>query len=97
MGKVDQDPFSSGQECRYWKARNCDKCIKRGHLTADNSKYILRCAIYRDIEVRMMSNEPISQRTIDICSKNDCPFRKEHYPKRKRKVNKVNYQSLFCL
>ena len=97
MKKVNQDPFSNGEEFRWWSARNCDKCIKSPKMVvSDLVAYTkCRCAIYHDIETRMVSDEPIAQRTIDICRKNDCPFRKEHWPKRKRKSKTANLPSLF--
>ncbi len=97
MKKVNQDPFSNGEEFRWWSARNCDKCIKSPKMVvSDLIAYTkCRCAIYHDIETRMVSDEPIAQRTIDICRKNDCPFRKEHWPKRKRKSKTANLPSLF--
>lgn len=33
-------------------------------------------------------NELISQRTYDVTQKADCPYRKEHYPKRNKKKDK---------
>lgn len=97
MKKVNQDPFSNGEDFRWWSARNCDKCIKSPKMVvSDLVAYTkCRCAIYHDIETRMVSDEPIAQRTIDICRKNDCPFRKEHWPKRKRKSKTANLPSLF--
>ena len=82
MEKVNQDPFSSGEDFRWWTERNCNRCVKSlKSLTATN----FRCTIERDIVTRMFSNEPIAKRTIDVCRKADCPCRKEHYPKRKTK------------
>lgn len=95
MKKVNQDPFSNGTECDWWMVRNCYKCVKQGHLNADESKYILKCAIYRDIEVRMISDEPIAQRTINITRMSNCPYRREHWPKRKRKSKTAGLPSLF--
>lgn len=99
MAKVNQDPFSNGEDFRWWSARNCDKCIKSPKMVVrDLIAYTkCRCAIYRDIELRTYSYEPIAQRTIDICRKNDCPFRKEHWPVRKhrRKSKTANLPSLF--
>lgn len=97
MAKVNQDPFSNGEEHRWWTARNCDKCIKSPKLIiSDLVAYTkCRCAIYRDIEQRMWSDEPIAQRTIDICKKNDCPFRQEHYKPRKHKSKTAGLPSLF--
>lgn len=97
MKKVNQDPFSNGEDFRWWSARNCDKCIKSPKMVvSDLIAYTkCRCAIYHDIETRMVSDEPIAQRTIDICKKNDCPFRKEHWPKHKRRSKTAGLPSLF--
>lgn len=97
MAKVNQDPFGNGEEHRWWTARNCDKCIKSPKMIiSDLVAYTkCRCAIYRDIEQRMWSDEPIAQRTIDICKKNDCPFRQEHYKPRKHKSKTAGLPSLF--
>lgn len=97
MAKVNQDPFSNGEDFRWWSARNCDKCIKSPKMViSDLIAYTkCRCAIYRDIELRMVSDEPIAQRTVDICKKNDCPFRQEHYKPRKHKSKTAGLPSLF--
>lgn len=93
MTKVNRDPFSNGTDFDYWNERNCERCIKASRCkkeTKDGQEYTnCRCSIQRDIFIRMMCNEPISQRTIDVCNMNDCPYRKEHYPAQKRKPKKV--------
>lgn len=86
MKKVNQDPFSNGTEFMIWDEENCCKCIKNSHIKKDLIGYTkIRCAIQRDILTRMGSNEPIAQRTIDVCSKRICSFRKTEWPKRARK------------
>lgn len=97
MEKVNKDPFSNGEDFRWWSSRNCDKCIKSPKMVIDDlvAYTKCRCAIYRDIELRMCSDEPIAQRTIDICKQNDCPFRKEHWNKHKRKSKTAGLPSLF--
>lgn len=97
MAKVNQDPFSNGEDHRWWTARNCDRCYKSPKMVlSDLIAYTkCRCAVYRDIEERMFSDEPITQRTIDICKKNDCPLRKEHWPKHKRRSKTAGLPSLF--
>lgn len=90
MKKTNQDPFSNGEEFRWWFARNCERCIK----SPKELGVIARCAIYRDIEKRFWSDEPIAQRTIDITRKSDCPYKREHYPKRKRKSKTANLTTL---
>ena len=94
MPKVDKDPFSSGTEWDYWESHNCDKCVKASRIKRgsdpDFPDYTkLRCAIQREIFSRACDgSELVSQRTLDICRKSDCPFRQEHYkhyPRRPRK------------
>ena len=89
MKKVNLDPFSSGTEHDMWAARNCDRCIKDSHLKKDETGYTkVVCSIQRDIFTRMCSNEPIKQKTIDICRMRDCPYRKEKWPKKARYTQK---------
>lgn len=82
---VDKDPFSSGSEHSIWEAENCDNCIKSAHYKGENEYTKCRCSIYRDIGTRMFSNEPIAQRTIDVCSKPICPYKQEHWKRYPRK------------
>lgn len=87
---VDKDPFSNGTEHGIWTTRNCDRCVKSAHYRGEDvcgmDMYTkCRCSIYRDIGTRMFSNEPIAQRTIDICQKRDCPFRQERWKKYPKK------------
>lgn len=92
MAKVNKDPFSNGTEFELWYERNCERCVKASRFkreTIAGEEYTnCRCAIQRDIITRMGCSEPISQRTIDVCRMEDCPYRKEHYPKHKRKQTK---------
>lgn len=98
MKKVNQDPFSNGTEYEIWESRNCDHCWKSSHLRKEgdnryeNQYTIMRCSIQRDIITRMCSDEPISQRTIDICQMKDCPYREE---KRKRYEKDKGLPKLF--
>lgn len=102
---VNQDPFSNGYDHRAFEYYCCDKCIKSSKPRDGGDgliKYINlredgwpKCAIQRDIGLRMFSDEPINQRTIDIC--NDfilhgtlCPYMKI---KRKKYTKKVKNQS----
>ena len=76
------DPFSNGTEFAIWDAENCSLCVKasryKGEAVDGSADYtVCRCAIQRDILNRMWSNEPISQRTIDVCNKRHCPYRQE--------------------
>lgn len=85
MKKVNKDPFGSGTEHDIWANWNCDRCVKasryKGESIAGEEYTKCRCAIQRDIFTRMTSDEPIAQRTIDICRMRDCPHRKEHHKK----------------
>lgn len=92
MKKVDQDPFSNGTEYMIWEERNCDRCWKSSHIKNDSDpdypEYTkIKCAIQRDILNRMWSGEPISQRTIDICEKHNCPYRQERRLKYEKNKN----------
>lgn len=97
MKKVNQDPFSNGTECDWWMERNCRKCIKSPRMIVSGlvAYTKCRCAIHRDIESRMWNDEPIAQRTIDITRMSNCPYRREHWPKRKRKSKTAGLPSLF--
>ena len=94
MKKVNQDPFSNGTEFMDWDERNCQQCIKGSRMKKysdpDYPDYTpLRCAIQRDIFVRMVSDkQPISQRSYDACQNADCPYRKEKWPKKARYTQK---------
>ena len=98
MSKVNQDPFSNGTEYMMFEDRNCNRCWKSSHLRKEgDTRYedeytVIRCAIQRDIFTRMGSNEPISQRTIDICRSGVCPFRQD---KRKRYEKDKGLPKLF--
>ena len=88
MKKVDRDPFSNGTEHMRWEELNCDRCWKSSRLKDNEKEYTkVKCAIQRDIFTRMMSNHPISQRTIDICSHADCPYKQEHRQKYEKHKN----------
>ena len=98
MKKIDRDPFSNGTEFMMWEEHNCDRCWKSSRLRkAGDTKYEdeytkVRCAIQRDIFIRMCSNEPIAERTIDICRSGVCPFREE---KRKKYEKNKGLPKLF--
>ena len=94
MKKVDRDPFSNGTEHMRWEELNCNHCWKSSRLKDNEKEYTkVKCAIQRDIFTRMYSNEPISQRTIDVCRMRDCPYRQEHRPKYEK--HKRNEPRLF--
>lgn len=68
MKKIDKDPFSNGTEFMLWNEHNYDRCVKASRYNEKKDTYsAYRCAIQRDIETRMFSNNPINERTIVIC------------------------------
>lgn len=93
MKKIDKDSFSNGTEFMLWNEHNCDKCVKASHYDEKKDKYTeYRCAIQRDIDTRMFSNEPINEQTIKIC--NDfvfagrlCPYLQTERKKYTKKIN----------
>ncbi len=107
MKKVNQDPFSNGSEHRTFEAYNCDRCIKSSEPREEGTRYtnadennMPKCSIQRDIVVRMFCDEPIKQKTIDICRDFTlhgtlCPYIKTERPKRKKVEN--NKQTLLSL
>lgn len=105
MKKIDQDPFSNGTEDMMFEDLCCNKCIKASqprdggtrYTNADKHNMPNKCSIQRDIILRMFSNEPINQRTIDVCYDfvmhgTLCPFMKTER-KRKRYQKKVKNQT----
>jgi len=97
MKLIDRDPFSNGTEYMRWEELNCDHCWKSSRLKDNEKEYTkVKCAVQRDIFTRMMSNQPISQRTIDICSHADCPYRQEQRPTKRYEKHK-NEPKLFEL
>ena len=107
--KVNQDPFSSGSDHRAFEYYCCDKCVKSSKLREGGDglvKYINeredgmpKCAIQRDIVLRMFSNEPIKQKTLDICRDFIlhgmlCPYMKT---KRKKYAKRVKNQIILEL
>ena len=93
---INQDPFSNRTEYMMFEERCCDKCIKHSRLKKEgDTKYEdeytkIVCSIERDIFIRMESDEPINQRTIDVCYDfvmhgKLCPYMKterKKYPKK---------------
>lgn len=73
MKKVSKDPFSNGTEHDMFEDLCCNKCVKHSHMKKEgDTKYEdeytkIVCSIERDIFTRMGCNEPINQRTIDVC------------------------------
>lgn len=91
MNKTTKPCFSNGSEAGWWMDRNCDYCIKASRLKDNGVDYTKsRCKIQDEILTQWMGrgDELISQRTYDVTQKADCPYRKEHYPKRNKKKDK---------
>ena len=92
MRKVNKDPFSNGTELMMFFEYNCDRCVKQSKYDEKKDKYTqYRCAIQREIELRMYSNEPIRQKTVQICDDyilrgKLCPYLKTERKKYTRKV-----------
>ena len=104
MKKVDKDPFSNGTDFDWWERNNCNRCVKASQpredytfTNADENNMPNRCSIQRDIVTRMFSNEPIKQKTIDICEafifgRQLCPYLKterKKYPKKVKNQTKL--------
>lgn len=103
MRKVNKDPFSNGTEHMMFEERCCNKCIKASQPRQDGSftnagddNMPNRCAIQLDIVTRMYCNEPINERTIQIChdfimNGTLCPYmqtkRKKYTKKDKNQLN----------
>jgi hypothetical protein len=98
MKKVKQDPFSNGSDHRAFEFYCCDKCVKSSEPRDGGMRYtnstkdnMPKCSIQRDIVLRMFSNVPINQHTIDICRDfilhgTLCPYMKTERKKYTRKV-----------
>ena len=73
MKKVNKDPFSNGTQDMMFEECCCENCIKHSHMKKEgDTKYEdeytkIVCSIERDIFIRMGCNEPINQRTVDVC------------------------------
>lgn len=74
MKKVNRDPFSNGSEHRAFECQCCTECVKYSYWSDTLGRFVNaddknqpKCAIQRDIVTRMCCDEPINQRTIDIC------------------------------
>lgn len=107
MKKVNEDPFHSGSEHMMFEHYNCDRCVKSSEPKADGtytnatSDNMPKCSIQRDIFVRMICNEPIKRKTIDICKDFTlngvlCPYlqtQRKRYDRKNRKDS--NQLSLF--
>lgn len=102
---VNQDPFSNGSEHRAFEAYCCDKCVKSSQPRDDfrytnaDKNMMPKCSIQRDIVTRMFCNDPIKQKTIDICRDfilrgTLCPYMKTE---RKKYAKKVKNQTELAL
>ena len=87
--KTARPCFNCGSEAAWWMERNCDKCIKSSRPKLDNlSEYTRsRCRIFDEIGTQWMGygNETVSLRTYDATQKVNCPYKKEHYQKQRKK------------
>lgn len=88
MKKVNKDPFSNGTEFMMFDDACCSKCIKASQMrengtytNADEYNLPNKCSIQRDIMVRMICDNLINERTVQICHDfimkgTICPYRK---------------------
>lgn len=88
LKKVNCDPFSNGTEQMMFEDICCSRCVKWSYPIDDGKRYINatednmpKCSIQRDICLRMFSNDPIKQETIDVCRDfvmrgTICPYQK---------------------
>lgn len=75
MRKINKDPFSNGTEHAMFEHQCCDRCVKASRTKDDGVSFTNcdennmpnRCSIQRDIMVRMISDMPINERTIQVC------------------------------
>lgn len=99
MKKVNKDPFSNGAGHMMFECQCCSKCIKYSwydekrdrFVNADENNQPNRCAIQRDIITRMACNEPINERTVEICRDFTlhgipCPYMKTERKKYAKKI-----------
>ena len=104
MKKVNQDPFSNGTEYMMFEDLCCNKCVKHSHMKKEgdteyeNEYTNVVCSIERDIFTRLWCNEPINQRTIDVCYDfvmhgKLCPYMKTERKKYPKKIK--NQAELF--
>ena len=106
MKKVNQDPFSNGSELGWFECQCCCRCVKYSYWNETLDRFVNaddknqpKCAIQRDIVTRMSCNEPINQKTIDICQDfilhgTLCPYMKTE---RKKYTKKVKNQTALQL
>lgn len=99
MNKTTNPCFSNGSEAAMWIDRNCDRCVKSARLKVNNVSHISeytksRCKIWDEIGEQWLGygNEPVSLRTYDATQRLDCPYRQEHWPKRKKIMKKDKNQ-----
>lgn len=98
MKKVNKDPFSNGTEFMMFEERCCNKCIKASQMrengtftNADEYNLPNKCSIQRDIMVRMICDNLINERTIQICHDfimkgTLCPFMQTKHKKYTKKI-----------
>lgn len=88
MAKTVEHPcFSNGTEMEHWMSANCDKCYKSSRYKIETGDYTKsRCSIFDQVMTQYMGlgNEPVSERTYNTTQSYICPYRKEHWTRRKR-------------
>ena len=97
---IDQDPFSNGTEHMYFEEHNCDMCVKGSHARMDGTfsnsdkNNIPKCPIQRDIVIRMFSNDPINEETVEICRDFILEEKRcKHLQTERKKRNKKKYKN----
>lgn len=96
MKKTNKYAFANGTELMVFLAENCEKCIKYSHFNEKTQKFTkYRCAIQRDIDYQMWSDDVISERTLKVCD--DFTFKGKlcEFRQTERKTTKKQKQS-FC-
>ena len=109
MRKVNKDPFSKGTEFMMFEDACCNKCIKASqprdggdglvYYTNERDDGLPKCSIQRDNVIRMFTNKPINERTIQICHDfimkgTLCPYRKTYRKTTSKKRAKTDKNQL---
>lgn len=74
MKKINKVPFSNSTEFMMFDDACCSKCIKASQMrengtftNADEYNLPNKCAVQRDIMIRMICDNLINERTVQIC------------------------------
>lgn len=106
MKKVNKDPFSNGTEYMMFEDACCCKCIKASRMrengtytNADDNNLPNKCAIQRDIMLRMIGDTHINERTVKVCHNfimkgTLCPYMKTERKKYTKKDKNQLYLEL---